>query len=136
MSLQTIFKLLPTQPASYRHTERTVLKIWGHGQLMALCAGLAMSAAPVGAQENNPEESGIIYEDVNPGGSTENNPEASDIVYEDFPLDGLPEGELGDNPLPVGEQPPSAVPAPGTLALLLAGAAGAMLLGHRRTHRS
>lgn len=136
MLLRTIAKHLPAQIAPAQKREGSALKVRGYGLFMALCAVLALNAAPVGAQENNPEESGIIYEDVNPGGGTENNPEESDIVYEDFPLDDLPEGEADNNPLPIVDQPPEAIPEPGSLALLLAGAAGALLLGRRRVRRS
>lgn len=136
MLLRTHARHLPSQATSSRQAARVAHTSLAHGLFMALCmAALALGASPVGAQENNPEESGIIYEDVNPGGGTENNPEESDIVYEDFPLDGLPEGGTGNTPLPIGEQPPGAIPEPTTLALLLTGAAGAMLLGRRRARR-
>ncbi len=105
------------------------------GLLTAACMALVLCAAPVHAQENNPEETDITYEDVDPpGGGTENNPEDSDIVYEDFP-DDLPQGEDGNTPLPIGGQPPGVVPEPATLALLLAGSAGALLLRRRRSRR-
>lgn len=108
----------------------------GHGLLVGACLALMLSTSPAGAQENNPEESDIIYEDVNPGGGSENNPEESDIIYEDFPLDDLPEGEGTNNPFPIGDQPPGAVPEPGTLALLLTAAAGGLLLRRRRTRQT
>jgi len=108
----------------------------GHGLLVGACLALALSTSPAGAQENNPDESDIIYEDVNPGGGNENNPEESDIIYEDFPLDDLPEGEDANNPFPIGDLPPGVVPEPGTLALLLAAAAGSLLLRRRRARQS
>lgn len=105
------------------------------GLLVAACMTFALSTAPVHAQENNPDETDITYEDIDPpDGGTENNPDESDIIYEDFP-DDLPEGEGGNDPLPIGGQPPGAVPEPATLALLLAGGAGALLMGRRRSRQ-
>lgn len=147
MLLRIIVNRLTAKPALPRqrvcdsacmqsHANQTAtLKTRWHGLFMATCAAFALSASPANAAESDPNESEIIYEDVDPDGSTENNPEESDILYEDYPVDGLPVGEPGNDPLPIGNQPPGAIPEPGTLALLLAGAAGAILLGRRRSRR-
>lgn len=141
MLLRKTLALLSTESASFRlrvaGTARDVdlaSSLKPAGLIAAACMALALGAAPAHAQEHNPEESEIVYEDTNPpGGGTENNPGDSVIVYEDYPVGGLPGDEGGNNALPIGDQPPGAVPEPATLALLLAGAASALLFRRRRT---